>query len=238
MVEDNNVPEDEGGDSSRDETNQDENNENESTQTPDIPTPIMGGIQKQSDGYWTAWTGGEPNAFWTALLKETPSSINPTQFRPTSIGSSSKARYYRTQGLDDKFTRKSALITFQRKVMEHLEEYGMDSISYLPSPVDSGKMISIISDHGRYTLKQAREAERAQMARYDTYDHNNMKDAKKFLMASISSKLKTQLHEDCYPEDSFIVMWMCLMRRIGSISISKYDQVNWCGRRTWMALSR
>ena len=162
---------------------------------------------------------------WTALLKETPSSINPTQFRPTSIGSSSKARYYRTQGLADKFTRKSDLITFQREVMEHLEENGMDSISYLPSPVDPDKMVSIVSDHGRYTLKQAREAEKAQMALYDTYDHNNMKDAKKFLLASISNKLKTQLHEDCYPDDSFIVMWMCLMRRIGSISISKYDQV-------------
>ena len=53
MVEETNVPEDEGVDSSRDESN-----ENESTQAPDIPTPIMGGVQKQSDGYWTAWTGG------------------------------------------------------------------------------------------------------------------------------------------------------------------------------------
>ena len=192
MVEDTNVlPEDEQQqdvDSGRD-----ENTENESTM-PDIPTPIMGGLQKQSDGYWTAWTGGKPNSLWTALLKETPSSINPTQFRPTSIGSSSKARYYRTQGLADRFTRKSDLFTFQREVMEHLEEYGMDSITYLPSPTDPDKMISIISDHGRYTLKQARELEKAQIALYDTYDHNNMKDAKKFLLASISGKLKTQLH--------------------------------------------
>ena len=70
MVEDKNVPEDEGVD-----LNRDENTENESTKAPDIPTPIMGGLQKQSDGYWTAWTGGEPNSKWTALLKETPSSI-------------------------------------------------------------------------------------------------------------------------------------------------------------------
>ena len=116
MVEDKNVPEDEGVD-----LNRDENTENESTKAPDIPTPIMGGLQKQSDGYWTAWTGGEPNSKWTALLKETPSSINPTQFRPTSIGSSSKARHYRTLGLADRFTHKSDLITFQREVMEHLE---------------------------------------------------------------------------------------------------------------------
>ena len=76
MVEDTNVHEEEGTDSNRDEnteneSNRDENTENESVKPPDIPTPIMGGLQKQSDGYWTAWTGGEPNSLWTAQRRET-----------------------------------------------------------------------------------------------------------------------------------------------------------------------
>ena len=190
-----------------------------------VPTPKMGGKHQQPDGKEVVWTGGVPKANWSGLKEPNPKSIHPTQYRPSSIGSSTKSQYYRTTGLTTKFTRKSDLLKFQTKVQEHLEEYGMDTIAYLPSPTDSTEMVSIISNHARYTLKEAKQQEKNQLTKYDLYDHANERDAKKFLMESIDEDLETQLYENCQKTDSFIVHWMNLMLLVGSISIDRFDRI-------------
>ena len=106
-----------------------------------IQKPIMGDVEKQSDDTYTAWTGGQPRSGWLGLVVTAPPSLFPTQFQPTGIGSSTKAQYYRTIGLSTKYSRKEDRLTFQRKVMDHMVTYGMDTITYLQDPAEPTKMI-------------------------------------------------------------------------------------------------
>lgn len=189
-----------------------------------IEIPTMGGVLHQEDK-WTPWTGGKPKPGWDKLVDPKPKSINPTQYRPTSIGAATKSQYYRTAGQLVKFTRKSDLLTFQKKLMNHLEEYGLDTITYIPSPVDATEMISVIDNHARFTAKEAKAAENLQWTKYDEYDHGNIRDAKKYLLNSLDESLEQQMYENCLPEDSFISDWMNLMLLVGTISIDRFDKI-------------
>ena len=110
--------------------------------TTDIPfkqaTPKHGGIAEIATNKWAAWTGGAPSDDWTGLKDPNPTSIGPNQYRSANISSQAKAQYYRTQGLETKFTRDGDLQVFQKKVLKHLETYGLDTIVYL-SHQDSGR---------------------------------------------------------------------------------------------------
>ena len=147
--------------------------------------PIMGGCKQLPDEQWIVWSGGVPNADWSGLKNPDPDAVRPTQFRPEGISTSIKTRYYRVLGLSTKFTQESDLLTFQQEVHEHLEEYGMDTIAYLPNPDDSGEMIYVVNNHARFTTREAEQAEKAQQKKYDAFDLVNSMDAKKFLFQSV-----------------------------------------------------
>ena len=68
-------------------------------------TPKHGGIAEIATNQWAAWTGGAPSSDWSGLKNPKPSSIEPNRYRSSSISSQAKAQYYRTQGLETKFTR-------------------------------------------------------------------------------------------------------------------------------------
>ena len=70
--------------------------------------PIMGGLTLIASEQFAAWVGGKPKATWSGLDNVDPLSIEPTQYRPTSIGSASKASHYHIQGLKNKFKRSEA----------------------------------------------------------------------------------------------------------------------------------
>ena len=50
--------------------------------------PMMGGLEEQQEDSWVAWMGGKPKANWTGLVDPDPDTINPPQFRPIAIESS------------------------------------------------------------------------------------------------------------------------------------------------------
>ena len=107
--------------------------------------PKFGGLNKIDSNKWAAWTGGKPKADWTGLETPSPTYINAKQYRPTSISSQSKAQYYRVEGLTPKFGRDKDLQVFQRKVLEKLVDYGMDTTAYMPDPSDKAKVILVIT---------------------------------------------------------------------------------------------
>lgn len=169
-------------------------------------TPKMGGIQRQSETSWTVWTGGIPNTDWSGLEDPALNMVAPTQFRPDSPSSAAKSEYYRITGLETKFTRKSDLLTFQKKVMQHFQKHGLDSITYLPDPTNKDQMISIVTQHPQFTLKDAKSSEKDNQAdKYDMYDQKNIRDAVMFLYNSLDPSLETQMYENCQDNDSFIV---------------------------------
>ena len=96
--------------------------------------PKFGGLNKVDSSKWAAWTGGKPKADWTGLETPSPTYIDAKQYRPTSISSQSKAQYYRVEGLTPKFGRDKDLQVFQRKILEKLVDYGMDTVSFTPAP--------------------------------------------------------------------------------------------------------
>ena len=112
------------------------------------------------------------------LVEPSPSSILPTQCRPSSITSSIKNRNFRIAGLTNKFSRKSDLQTFQKKVFKHLKDHGLDTITYLPDPSNPNAMTSVVTNHDMFTLDEAEKEEKVQAKAYDPYDLANIVDAK------------------------------------------------------------
>jgi hypothetical protein len=58
---------------------------------------------------------------------------------------------YRSTGIDNKFKHSDDLAMFIREVSEHLIDTGMDTISYLPSPTDTTKMCSVLTEYSKYS---------------------------------------------------------------------------------------
>ena len=94
--------------------------------------PERGGLVQVGTDTWIPWSGGKPTADWSGLENTNPA-VQPNWYRPTTVSGLTKTQYYRTEGLEVKFTRDSDLISFQWQVMDKLEKYGMDTITYLPN---------------------------------------------------------------------------------------------------------
>ena len=100
----------------------------------------------------------------------------------------------------------------------------MNTISYLPDPGDAQKMICVVTDHGRFNLKQAvKDANDVALIHYDEYDHGNQMNAKKFLLASLEDDLWKQLLETVYKTDFFAAYWFELMGILKSESIDRFE---------------
>jgi len=94
---------------------------------------------------------------------------------------------------------------FQHDVMEHLEDHGLDTVSYVPDPSNPKEVVSVITDHGRFNLEEGSELANDIMITYfDDFDLNNVKDAKKLIYNSVDEDLKKQLNENCPKDTSFV----------------------------------
>ena len=188
--------------------------------------PNMGGLCKGEYGDWIAWVGGKPDKDWKGLEEPKPRNIQTGQKRSPRLSDQHKGEYRRRTGLEPCFKREDDLQMFQRQVIDHFEECGLDTITYLPDPGDTSKMISVVTDHGRFNTKKAVQQANALCEKeFDSYDHNNQLDAQKFLYNSLSVDLKKQLMETTSKTDCFAAIWMELMGIINSVSISRFDSI-------------
>jgi transposase InsO family protein len=185
----------------------------------------MGGLEQIGSDTHAPWTGGPPNPTWTGLNNPKPTSVEPTQYRPTGIGSAAKSQKYRISGLDTKFAVDDDLMTFQKDILDHMIQHGMDTITYLGDPQEPGKMVSVVTDHSKFNFDSIELLELAQKNNYDKYDKSNVRDAKKFLLSSVNPEMKKQIHENCTDEDSFIVYWMNLMLLVRPMSSRQFESI-------------
>ncbi len=197
--------------------------------TPFKPTkPKFGDLQEIESGVWTAWVGGEPLADWSGLKEPKPLSVTPTQFRANRIYDLAKSRKYRIEGMTNKFTRSSDMLTFQKKVTKHLKEHGMDTIAYLQDPTDSSKVVSVVDHHALFPTKEGAQKGKDQKdhsTKYDRYCHDNDRDAREFLINSLDEDLEKQIYENCSDEDSFITVWFNLINLVKSTSVTRFDKI-------------
>ena len=188
------------------------------------PKPKFGGIRKVDSKSYGVWVGGEPKADFSGLKDPDPPTTSATQFRSTSISAQQKAQFYRTTGLDDKFSRSKNLLVFQQKIWKHMKEFGLDTIAYMVDPADSTNVVTVVSDHGRFTYKEGSDkARELQKNHYDEYDRANSDDAVKFLLNSIDEDLQKQLYQGCSDDDPFIVYWLRLIKIINVATSEHYE---------------
>ena len=119
--------------------------------------PKFGGLSQVGPDSYAAWTGGKPKADWTELEDPNPADIQPNQFRATSVSTQAKSQAYRRRGLENLFSKEHDVLLFQNDVMNHLEDYGMDTITYIQDPVDGKTLISIVDHYGKFTRETGSE---------------------------------------------------------------------------------
>ena len=190
------------------------------------PQPKFGGLSQVSTDSWVPWTGGKPSTDWKGLIEPNPAVVGPNQYRPCSPSSKAKSQAYRIKGMDTKYSRDSDLHTLEKKLMKHFVAYGLDTITYLQDPSDPTKLVSVVENHGLFSLSSGSSAaDLIYTTVYDTYDKENDSDAKEFLLNSVSPELEKQLYENCTTTDSFITYWLNLISIVKSVSIERYDAI-------------
>ena len=198
-----------------------------STSAPPLmpPAPKMGGLVQTSKDEFTPWTGGKPNLDWTALDALEPNMFrSPNQQRSLYTKSSTDGFNFRTTGLTTQFGKADNFKQFADKVLEHLQDTGMDTISYLPDPAEpTVRMLSVVTHHSRFTFDSVCDGSTALSASFDYYDSQNDMAAIKFLLNSLSSELEAILKLKIKVTDKFTIVWMYLVGIVTSTSVEKWN---------------
>jgi hypothetical protein len=101
------------------------------------------------------WTGGKPKVDWTGLDAFTPTMFrSPNQQWSLYTKSTMDGYNFHTTGLTTKLGKTDNFKHFSEKVMKHLKNTGLDTISYLPDPADPMHMLSV----SRFSFDTVRDA--------------------------------------------------------------------------------
>jgi hypothetical protein len=149
---------------------------------PAIPT--KGNLVQSSKDEWNAWTGGRPMPSWVGLENRTATYESPNQLRSTYPSSAQKGCNYCKRGLETKFSKKNDLTLFQKQLLKHLVDCGMDSIAYIKDSI----MSNVIKEYARFTLSIAQSALEHQAKLYDKYDRENDRASIEFLLDSLDTE--------------------------------------------------
>jgi hypothetical protein len=187
--------------------------------------PTMGGISTSYDGIDTPFTGGVPRRDWTGLAVPTNDHVYPMQLRPVNTSACIKAdaslQLKMTPG--PKFNKgDSNFLQFTQDIAMELQVRALDSISYLPHPMDSNRVLSVITDHACYTLDEARVLADEFKAKWDTFDKINNLYAKKMLLSSLHPDLQTEVQGKITENDPFPIIWLVMVERIQPTSTNHW----------------
>jgi len=188
--------------------------------------PKMGGVVQLSRDTWSAWTGGKPNATWTALANTEPRNFtSPNQLRSPSIASAQKGYNFRRTGQNPPFKQSDDFVIFKDKLWDHFRDTGMDTIAYLPDPADNSTMINIVKWHARFTTKTAQASITNQLQQYDSYDRLNDTAATTYLLTSISTNILARVKDRMEEDDPFPLVWLHFMKTIQSTSVQRFEDL-------------
>jgi hypothetical protein len=170
--------------------------------------------------------GESPNPAGLASKTAPPPTSLPTNFAPLILPQPRKdIANYRKKGLDTKFSKTNDLALFQKQVLKHLVDCGMDLIAYVEDPANSSVMSNVIKEYTRFTLSIAQKALGHQAPLYDKYDRENDRAAVKFLLNSLDPDLTRKLHKRIEESDNFPVIWIQLLKLVQSTSIERFENL-------------
>ena len=101
----------------------------------------------------------------------------------------------------------------------------MDTIAYVPDPVDPQTMVNSVKGHSRFTVDSCSTMMTTQLSRYDHYDEMNNREARNFLVESLTNDLARELREVSEDNDSFPVTFLRLIQLIRSTSIDRFENL-------------
>jgi len=191
--------------------------------------PFIGGLTASNK----PWTGGEPNPSWTGSKNTQPSS--PYCIRdPEDM----KLYKYRTAMSDKKVVlfrrddKKLTLRYFSDEVQRHLETTGMDSVFYVPDPLEPTVMLNLITHHSRFTIDMVSEfvsklTSETDLGKpmYDDYDFDNLKVSRIYLENVLETGLLNDLRATAPRSMSGPEFWMCFVAEVQSDSLERLRQI-------------
>jgi hypothetical protein len=193
-------------------------------QAANIPLPpIMGGQVPGHGGDLENWTGGKPLANWTGLHADAPLEPTENQKRPTYSGTAQKSYNYRKSGLKNEFKKGGDLQLFQKALLKHFVDVGIDTITYLPHPSDPDRMESVIKYHASFSLETVTEHVGNLQPLWDGFDRSNDKAATECLLASLETTLYETIEKKVREDDTFTMVWMRFMATIQSTSYDHFE---------------
>jgi hypothetical protein len=187
----------------------------------------MGGLTNSQSSI-IAWTGGMPKADWSRLnpgAKQKPS--KSTQHRSCdSSAAALKQDILRRNGTTEKFSKGKDIDVFLRKVWQHFKYHGMDTITYLPDPIDPATiMSSVVEMHSRFSMEYAAAALATQAKLYDKYDVSNDSDATNFLMESVDDEIFKELDLVCGDDKYFPIVFLEFMKIARTVTVERINQL-------------
>ena len=166
------------------------------------PTPKVGGVIDN-----LAWTGGKPTVDWQDSTK-TPSPRSPFCFRPTSpldAGKHHRGLISKPNNVDvltQADNTVSSFSMFCTLITEHVLEYGLDTIFYVPHMKGHNvEMVSVLEHHNLFPdVATFSTALQQATAKWDKYDRANDRACCVLLKNCIDKELHKELL--LYPDDT------------------------------------
>ena len=187
-------------------------------------SPIMGVTKLSRNGNLGAFVGGKPLYDWSGLDPNFIPAITPNKFRGESH-KNAKDYYYRVKGLEKKIGPKDDLRETCRNVFDHLETFGLDTITYLPDPANPTVMESVVEKPNLFSKAYVMTKLPDYKNLWDSYDVQNDECATKFLLASFNDELLRKVRDALAStsKPSFILTWMTFVEKIRVISVGRLD---------------
>ena len=109
---------------------------------------------------------------------------------------------------------------------EHSDASGMDTVRHVRDPTNPTETVDILKAHPKFTVESARAEMAHVMPLWDPCDQANNRDMVRFLLGSVDRRSEQVLRQDKMDDDeSFVVMWMLLIRAMYSVSFTHYTDI-------------
>ena len=181
----------------------------------------------QGSGNYYLSFGGIPKSDWSGIAVKNADMVSDLCFRSLDPGHNQKSVQYRTRPLKTKLSGKKNLKEFQEEVWKHLTKYGLDTLAYLPDPMDGSKVLNVIEHHAKFTGDTEKAFEMAQsfMNEFDDWDKKHDNECKTFLIDSLDSELYKGFKPFYKRDRSFASTWLCLIAYLLTINSTTFDKL-------------
>ena len=181
----------------------------------------------QGSGNYYLSFGGIPEADWSGIAVKNADMISDLCFRSLDPGQNQKSVQYRTRALRIKLSGKKNLKEFQEEVWKHLTKYGLDTLAYLPDPMDESRVLNVIENHAKFTGDTEKAFQLAEqfMARFDQWDKKHDNECKAFLLDSLDSELYKGFKPFYKRDTSFASTWLSLVTYLLTTNSTTFDKL-------------